>query len=84
VPYLLHLVDDDFLLAQKLYHPDLSGSTRFFIFLGGGSRCVNVFLAQECVWMSMVEGGAPGKECGVFRKGMTPGGNAGWYKYHFL
>jgi hypothetical protein len=46
--------------------------------------CVNVFLAQECVWMSMVEGGAPGKECGVFRKGMTPGGNAGWYKYHFL
>jgi hypothetical protein len=38
VPYSLHLVDDGFLHAQKPYHPDLSGSTRFFIFLGGGSR----------------------------------------------
>jgi hypothetical protein len=38
VTYSLHLVDDGFFFAKKLYHPDLSGSTRFFIFLGGGSR----------------------------------------------
>jgi putative transposase len=27
-------------LPKLLYHPDLSGSTRFFIFYGGGSRSV--------------------------------------------
>jgi hypothetical protein len=37
VTYSLHLVDDGFFFAKKLYHPDLSGSMRFFIFLGGGS-----------------------------------------------
>jgi hypothetical protein len=38
VTYWLHLVGDRFFFAKKLHHPDLSGSTRFYIFLGGGSR----------------------------------------------
>jgi len=30
---LFHLVDDSFVEPKLLYHPDFSGSTRFFIFL---------------------------------------------------
>jgi len=38
VPYSLHLVDDGFFLAENLYYPDFSGSTRFFYFFDGGLR----------------------------------------------
>jgi hypothetical protein len=35
------------LLPQKLYHPVLSGSTRFSIFFGGGLRFRRVFSGKE-------------------------------------
>jgi len=38
VPYSLHLVDDGFLLAENLNHPDFSGTTRFYYFFDGGLR----------------------------------------------
>jgi hypothetical protein len=51
VTYSVHLVDDVFLRSQKLYHPDLSGSTRFFIFLGGGSRISGPTFPSKCPFL---------------------------------
>jgi hypothetical protein len=37
----VHLVDDGFVVANLFYHPVITGSTRFFIFFGGGLRMIN-------------------------------------------